>query len=113
MQNTPTSTSSASASSGLGLPDRDYYLDPKFKSKLAAYQVYLEKLLTLAKIPDAKQAAADIVALETQIAKIAMVQGREPRCRKDLQQDERRLPWPSSRRASTGSSISTTSAPRT
>ncbi len=55
---------------GLGLPDRDYYLDPKFKSKLAAYQVYLEKLLTLAKIPNAKQAAADIVALETQIAKI-------------------------------------------
>ncbi len=54
---------------GLGLPDRDYYLDPKFKSKLAAYQVYVEKLLTLAKIPDAKKAAADIVALETQIAK--------------------------------------------
>ncbi len=42
---------------------------PKFKAKLAAYQVYLEKLLALAKIPDAKQAAADIVALETKIAK--------------------------------------------
>jgi putative endopeptidase len=58
------------AQAGLGLPDRDYYLDPKFKSKLVAYQDYLEKLLTLAKIPDAKQAAADIVDLETKIAKI-------------------------------------------
>ena len=55
---------------GLGLPDRDYYLDKKFKLKLEAYQVYIEKLLTLAKIADAKQAAADIVALETQIAKV-------------------------------------------
>ncbi len=54
---------------GLGLPDRDYYLDPKFKAKLEAYQGYLEKLLTLAKVPEAKQAAADIVALETEIAK--------------------------------------------
>jgi putative endopeptidase len=71
---------------GLGLPDRDYYLDPKFKSKLEAYQVYLEKLLALAKVENAHlaaregerhaehdeyvKAAADIVALEAQIAKI-------------------------------------------
>ena len=55
--------------SGLGLPDRDYYWDPKFKAKLDAYQVYIEQMLTLAKIGDAKQAAADIVALETRIAK--------------------------------------------
>ena len=55
--------------SGLGLPDRDYYWDAKFKAKLAAYQAYVERMLTLAKIGDAKQAAADIVALETRIAK--------------------------------------------
>ena len=55
--------------SGLGLPDRDYYWDAKFKAKLEAYQAYVERMLTLAKIGDAKQAAADIVALETQIAK--------------------------------------------
>ncbi len=56
--------------SGLSLPDRDYYLDPKFKAKLEAYQAYVERMLTLAKIDNAKQAAADIVALDTQIAKI-------------------------------------------
>ena len=36
--------------SGLGLPDRDYYRDAKFKAKLAAYRAYLERMLTLAKI---------------------------------------------------------------
>ncbi len=56
--------------SGLSLPDRDYYLDPKFKAKLEAYQAYVERMLTLAKIDNAKKAAADIVALDTQIAKI-------------------------------------------
>ena len=55
--------------SGLGLPDRDYYWDDKFKEKLTAYQAYIEQMLTLAKIADAKQAAADIVALETRVAK--------------------------------------------
>src|SRR5271157_4543793 len=55
--------------SGLGLPDRDYYWDAKFKAKLEAYQAHIERMLTLAKIGDAKQAAADIVALETRIAK--------------------------------------------
>jgi predicted metalloendopeptidase len=55
--------------SGLGLPDRDYYWDPKLKAKLTAYQTYIEQMLTLAKIADAQQAAVDIVNLETQIAK--------------------------------------------
>jgi putative endopeptidase len=55
--------------SGLGLPDRDYYADDKFEEKLTAYQAYIERMLTLAKIPDAKRAAADIVALEAKIAK--------------------------------------------
>jgi predicted metalloendopeptidase len=54
---------------GLGLPDRDYYWDAKFKAKLAAYQAHIERMLTLAKIGDAKQAATEIVALETRIAK--------------------------------------------
>jgi putative endopeptidase len=55
--------------SGLGLPDREYYWDPKLKAKLAAYTAHVERMLSLAKVPDAKQAAADIVAFETQIAK--------------------------------------------
>ena len=69
MRKSRTSTFSISIQSGLGLPDRDYYWDDKFKAKLAAYQAYIEQMLTLAKIADAKQAAADIVALETRIAK--------------------------------------------
>jgi len=65
--------------SGLGLPDRDYYWDAKFKAKLEAYQAHIERMLTLAKIGDAKQAAADIVALETAIAKAqwSKVQNRD------------------------------------
>jgi predicted metalloendopeptidase len=54
---------------GLGLPDRDYYWDAKLKSKLAAYAAHVERMLSLAKIPDAEQAAAEVVAFETQIAK--------------------------------------------
>ena len=54
---------------GLGLPDRDYYWDAKLKAKLDAYRKHVERMLTLAKVPDAKQAAADIVAFETQMAK--------------------------------------------
>jgi predicted metalloendopeptidase len=55
--------------SGLGLPDRDYYWDVKFKAKLAAYQAYIARMLALAKIGDAKTSAAEIVALESRIAK--------------------------------------------
>jgi putative endopeptidase len=54
---------------GLGLPDREYYWDPKLKTKLAAYTAHVERMLSLAKVPDAKQTAADIVAFETRVAK--------------------------------------------
>jgi predicted metalloendopeptidase len=56
--------------SGLGLPDRDYYLknDAKMTQTRQAYQNYIVQLLTAAKQPDPSGAAARIVALETQIA---------------------------------------------
>jgi predicted metalloendopeptidase len=56
--------------SGLGLPDRDYYLknDAKMVSTRHSYQQYITDLLTAAKQPDPSGAAARIVALETQIA---------------------------------------------
>jgi predicted metalloendopeptidase len=56
--------------SGLGLPDRDYYLknDPKMQETRAAYTKYITQLLTLAKQPDPAGAASRIVALETAIA---------------------------------------------
>jgi len=56
--------------SGLGMPDRDYYLrqDAAMKQTRDAYVAYITKLLTLAKQPDPSGAAARIVALETSIA---------------------------------------------
>ncbi|MDQ2931701.1 MAG: M13 family metallopeptidase [Gemmatimonadota bacterium] len=56
--------------SGLGMPDRDYYLkqDPKMAATRAAYVAYIAQMLTLAKQPDPAGAANRILALETQIA---------------------------------------------
>lgn len=57
---------------GLGMPDRDYYLnqDPKFAETRAAYRAYIEKMLTLANVANAKAAADSIMALETKIAEL-------------------------------------------
>jgi putative endopeptidase len=57
--------------SGLGLPDRDYYLrqDPKIAETRTAYVAYITKLLTLANQPDPAGAAGRILALETAIAR--------------------------------------------
>ncbi|MFZ4606550.1 MAG: M13 family metallopeptidase [Caulobacter sp.] len=53
---------------GLGLPNRDYYLDAKFAEKKAAYRAYVAQILTLAGWADAEKSADAIVALETAIA---------------------------------------------
>lgn len=68
---------------GLSLPDRDYYLkqdDAKFKSIRDAYVAHVEKMLTMAGINHAQQAAAAILAFETEIAKIqwSNVENRNP-----------------------------------
>ncbi len=57
--------------SGLGLPDRDYYLlnDSKFKTIREQYVAHIEKMLTLAGLKDAGKAAKDILAFETRLAK--------------------------------------------
>ena len=57
--------------SGLGLPDRDYYLEPSFAKARAAYQDHVAKMLKLIAWPDPDARAKDIVALETQIAKVS------------------------------------------
>jgi len=58
--------------SGLGMPDRDYYLsdDAKLVAARTAYQAHLAKLLTMAGEPDAAARAQAIVAFETEIAKV-------------------------------------------
>jgi putative endopeptidase len=53
---------------GMGLPNRDYYLDAKFKPQLDAYAAHLARTLALAKWPDPEAAARAILAFETKIA---------------------------------------------
>ena len=57
--------------SGLGMPDRDYYLkdDPRLKEARAAYVAHVERMLMLAGVPDAKGKSARVMALETKIAR--------------------------------------------
>ncbi len=56
--------------SGLGMPDRDYYLrqDAKTAETRTAYAAYITQLFTLANLPDPSGAASRVVALETMIA---------------------------------------------
>jgi predicted metalloendopeptidase len=56
--------------SGIGLPDRDYYLlqDARMQEVRRAYQLYISRLLELAKQPDPAGAAARVLALESAIA---------------------------------------------
>ncbi|HEY1928702.1 MAG TPA: M13-type metalloendopeptidase [Caulobacteraceae bacterium] len=65
---TPTAYIATISQDGLGLPDRDYYLDPKFAAKKAAYQAYVQRMLELIGWPGATTRAADVVAFETAVA---------------------------------------------
>jgi predicted metalloendopeptidase len=58
--------------SGLGLPDRDYYLknDAKLIEHRAKYVAYIEQLLSLAGVPDAADKATGIMQFETALAKV-------------------------------------------
>ncbi len=53
---------------GIGLPDRDYYLEDNFAPQRAAYLTYITKELQQAGWPNPEQSAADIMAFETRIA---------------------------------------------
>ncbi len=55
---------------GLGMPDRDYYLDasPKMAELRTRYQAHIVSVLKLAGVADADAKAARIMALETKIA---------------------------------------------
>ena len=44
----------------IGLPDRDYYFEDKFKDKREAYKAHLEKMFALAGLKDAKTSAANV-----------------------------------------------------
>ena len=59
--------------SGLGMPDRDYYLkdDAAIAKTREAYRKYLADMMTLAGLPDAAARADRVLALETEIAKVS------------------------------------------
>ena len=62
--------------SGLGMPDRDYYLDekPKFAELRTKYEAHVAAMLELAgdKEDKAKAGAKKVLAIETQLAKASM-----------------------------------------
>ena len=65
----PTRYSVTLAQAGLGLPDRDYYLEPGFAAKKAAYQRYVGRMLELIGWQDSARQAGAIVAFETRLAR--------------------------------------------
>lgn len=60
--------------SGLGLPDRDYYLktDERNVNYRKAYVEHMTNMLTMISYANPKQTAESILALETELAKISM-----------------------------------------
>ncbi|MGD0502893.1 MAG: M13 family metallopeptidase [Steroidobacteraceae bacterium] len=68
--------------SGLGMPDRDYYLkdDPKLKEMRAKYLVHIETMLRMAGDKDAHRSAAEILNLETAMAEKqwTRIENRDP-----------------------------------
>jgi putative endopeptidase len=58
--------------SGLGMPNRDYYLEARFAPQKAEYEAHVARLLKLSGVAeaDAKAQASRILALETEIAKV-------------------------------------------
>jgi len=87
--------------SGLGLGNRDMYLDAKFALQKQRYQQYAAQMLGLAGWANPEKAAADIVAMETRIAEAhwprAESRNRDktynPMTLADLQRDAPGFPW--------------------
>jgi len=71
------------AQSGLGLPDRDYYLKPAFKAARTAYLDHIARMFVLLgdSARDAAAQAKAVMALETRLAEASMpdVEQRNPR----------------------------------
>ncbi|MGV6801427.1 MAG: M13 family metallopeptidase [bacterium] len=56
--------------SGLGLPDRDYYLEDSYADKQDAYKTYLEDMMTLAGLDNAAARAQAVYDLEKKLAEV-------------------------------------------
>ncbi|WP_423709240.1 M13 family metallopeptidase [Undibacterium sp. WLX3042] len=69
--------------SGLGLPNRDYYLktdDKKMSEVRSAYLAHIEKILALAGDKNAAASARQVLAVETELARVqwSNVENRDP-----------------------------------
>ena len=60
--------------SGLGMPDRDYYLTDKYKTQREAYRAYIGRTLEMIGTPNASAEADKVMAFETEIAKLSWPQ---------------------------------------
>jgi putative endopeptidase len=89
--------------SGLGMPDRDYYLkdDPVYAQLRAKYQVHVERMLALAGDADAAAEARAVLDIESHIAQVhwPIAKRRERdltynlRTRAEVEQLTPGLPW--------------------
>jgi putative endopeptidase len=79
----PTRYTAVAWQSGLGLPDRDYYLgkDKRFVKARADYLAYLTTLAQLAGLPEPAATATQVLALETRMARAQRdrVSNRDPK----------------------------------
>ncbi len=62
------------ATAGMGLPDRDYYLLDKYRPQRDAYRAYIQRTLELVSTANASAVADQILAFETEIAKLSWPQ---------------------------------------
>ena len=67
-QKAPTRYVVTTGQSGLGLPNRDYYLEARWAEKKGLYQVYVARMLEMIGWDNPAAAAEAIVAFETRIA---------------------------------------------
>jgi putative endopeptidase len=89
--------------SGLGLGDRELYLDAKFKPQKDRYLQYVQQMLEMAGWPTPAKSAADIVGLESKIAAAHWTRAESrnrdktynPMTLADLQRDAPGFPWAS------------------
>ena len=56
---------------GIGLPEKDYYFNPKFAVQRQAYNDYIERTLRMIGVKAAKAAASEVMAFETMIAALS------------------------------------------
>ena len=56
---------------GIGLPDKDYYFNPKFAPQRKAYQEYIERTMRAIGTPNPAAAAEKIMVFETEVAELS------------------------------------------